>query len=87
MFFSIRLLLLCLSLIGTIYVFLFLQEGDGQLTEEQVAEYKKAFSLCDKDGSGTIPTKELRKVIRLIGQNPTEYELEMMMEKVNAHGM
>ena len=54
---------------------------------EQIEEYKEVFCLCDKDGSGTIPTKDLRKVMSLIGQNPTEYELEMMMEKVNAHGM
>jgi len=29
-----------------------------QLTEEQIAEFKEAFSLFDKDGDGTITTKE-----------------------------
>ena len=33
--------------------------GDEQLTEEQIAEFKEAFSLFDKDGDGTITTKEL----------------------------
>ena len=28
------------------------------LTEEQIAEFKEAFSLFDKDGDGTITTKE-----------------------------
>ena len=28
-----------------------------QLTEEQVAEFKEAFALFDKDGDGTITTK------------------------------
>ena len=28
-----------------------------QLTEEQIAEFKEAFSLFDKDGDGTITTK------------------------------
>jgi hypothetical protein len=28
--------------------------GDEQLTEEQIAEFKEAFSLFDKDGDGTI---------------------------------
>eukprot|EP01046_Picozoa_sp_COSAG06_P085091 COSAG06_NODE_31828_length_515_cov_0.692308_1_plen_79_part_10 len=28
-------------------------------TEEQIAEFKEAFSLFDKDGDGTITTKEL----------------------------
>ena len=33
-----------------------------QLTEEQIAEFKEAFSLFDKDGDGTITTKELGKI-------------------------
>lgn len=28
-----------------------------ELTEEQVAEFKEAFLLFDKDGDGTITTK------------------------------
>merc|ERR1719321_986456 len=31
-----------------------------QLTEEQVSEFKEAFSLFDKDGDGSITTKELQ---------------------------
>ncbi len=31
------------------------------MTEEQIAEFKEAFSLFDKDGDGTITTKELGK--------------------------
>ena len=33
------------------------------MTEEQIAEFKEAFSLFDKDGDGTITTKELGKFI------------------------
>ena len=33
-----------------------------QLTEEQIAGFKQAFSLFDKDGDGTITTKELGTV-------------------------
>ena len=28
--------------------------------QEQIAEFKEAFSLFDKDGDGTITTKETR---------------------------
>lgn len=49
-----------------------------QLTEEQIAEFKEAFSLFDKDGDGTITTKELGTVMRSLGQNPTEAELQEM---------
>jgi len=31
------------------------------------AEFKEAFSLFDKDGTGTIPTKELGTVLRSLG--------------------
>lgn len=39
-----------------------------QLTEEQIAEFKEAFSLFDKDGDGTITTKELGTVMRSLGK-------------------
>jgi len=51
------------------------------LGELQRAEFKEAFDEFDKDGSGTISTKELLHVMRSIGQNPTEDEiLELVME-------
>ena len=52
------------------------------LTEEQIAEFKEAFSLFDKDGDGTITTKELGTVMRSLGQNPTEAELMDMINEV-----
>uniref|UniRef100_A0A672J087 EF-hand domain-containing protein n=1 Tax=Salarias fasciatus TaxID=181472 RepID=A0A672J087_SALFA len=57
-----------------------------QLTEEQIAEFKEAFSLFDKDGDGTITTKELGTVMRSLGQNPTEAELQDMINEVDADG-
>ena len=57
-----------------------------QLTEEQIAEFKEAFSLFDKDGDGTITTKELGTVMRLLGQNPTDAELKDMINEVDADG-
>ena len=56
------------------------------LTEEQIAEFKEAFSLFDKDGDGTITTKELDTVMRSLGQNPTEAELQEMINEVDANG-
>ncbi|XP_028022296.1 calmodulin-1-like [Balaenoptera acutorostrata] len=57
-----------------------------QLTQEQITEFKEAFSLFDKDGYGTITTKELGTVIRSLGQNPTEAKLQDMINKVAADG-
>uniref|UniRef100_A0A672N2P1 Calmodulin n=1 Tax=Sinocyclocheilus grahami TaxID=75366 RepID=A0A672N2P1_SINGR len=46
-------------------------------------EFKEAFSLFDKDGDGTITTKELGTVMRSLGQNPTEAELQDMINEVD----
>ncbi|XP_021357513.1 calmodulin-beta-like isoform X3 [Mizuhopecten yessoensis] len=54
------------------------------LTDEQVAEFKEAFTLFDKDGDGTITTSELGTVMRSLGQNPTETELQDMINEVDA---
>jgi len=55
-------------------------------TDQQIAEFKEAFALFDKDGDGTITTKELGTVMRSLGQNPTEAELQDMINEVDADG-
>ncbi|XP_052767660.1 calmodulin-like [Mya arenaria] len=57
-----------------------------QMTEDQIAEFKEAFSLFDKNGDGTISSKELGIVMRSLGQNPTEAELQDMINEVDADG-
>ncbi|WZY99079.1 hypothetical protein YC2023_071408 [Brassica napus] len=91
-----------------------------QLTDDQISEFKEAFSLFDKDGddavdckildmflarqivksvllvnsnmmiglkpedglrTGCITTKELGTVMRSLGQNPTEAELQDMINE------
>ena len=46
------------------------------------SEFKEAFSLFDKDGDGTITTKELGIVMMSLGQNPTEAKLQDMVNEV-----
>ena len=57
-----------------------------QLTPEQIAEFKEAFSLFDKNGDGTIATKDLGTVMRSLGANPTEAELHDMINEIDADG-
>lgn len=59
---------------------------DIRLTVRLFSEFKEAFSLFDKDGDGTITTKELGTVMRSLGQNPTEAELQDMINEVDADG-
>ena len=56
-----------------------------ELTEEQIIEFKEAFSLFDKDSDWTILTKELGTVMRSLGQNPTETELKEMISDVDPY--
>eukprot|EP00210_Caulerpa_lentillifera_P002209 g2123.t1 len=56
------------------------------LTDDQIAEFKEAFALFDKDGDGMITTKELGTVMRSLGQNPTEAELQEMINEVDTDG-
>ncbi len=60
--------------------------GDEQLTNEQIAELKEAFSLVDKDGDGSITAKELGTVQCSLGYNQTKAELQAMINEVNADG-
>ena len=50
--------------------------GADELTNEQIAEFKEAFTLFQKkDEDGFILAKELGTVMRSLGQNPTDLEL------------
>ena len=60
--------------------------GADQLTEEQVAEFGEAFQLFDKDDSGVISTKQLGTVFRSLGVNPSEAELNDMINEVDSDG-
>ena len=51
------------------------------------AEFRETFKVFDKDGDGSITSKELGNIMRAIGQNPTEAELKMMIDEVDADGM
>ncbi|CAG9826570.1 unnamed protein product [Diabrotica balteata] len=56
------------------------------LSEDQVAEFKEAFMLFDKDEDGTITMAELGVVMRSLGQRPTETELRDMVNEVDQDG-
>ena len=56
------------------------------LTEEQIGDFQDAFCLFDTDHDGVINSKELGAVLRHTGQNPTEAELQDMVNEVDKDG-
>ena len=60
----------------------------GNLTEEQIADFKMYFSLVsvNKHDSGTIPARRLGQVMRSLGQNLTEQELCDLIKEMDKVG-
>ncbi|CAM9720397.1 unnamed protein product [Ectocarpus fasciculatus] len=54
-----------------------------ELSEEEIEDYKEAFSNFDKDGNGNIDELELGVVMRSLGYSPTNQQLKEMMAKVD----
>lgn len=57
-----------------------------QLTEEQIAEFKEAFALFDKDGDGGITSVELGQVMRKLGNTASDEEIKNMIAQVDIDG-
>ncbi|PJF20067.1 Ubiquinone biosynthesis monooxygenase [Paramicrosporidium saccamoebae] len=55
------------------------------LSSEQIAEYKEAFSLFDRDADGRIHTSELGTLMRALGRNPTEAEVRDHIKALDPH--
>jgi Ca2+-binding EF-hand superfamily protein len=49
-------------------------------------ELRDAFAVFDTDGSGSIDRKELKRLMKKLGQALTEGELDAMMDEVDANG-
>ncbi|KAL5334497.1 hypothetical protein BJX70DRAFT_378229 [Aspergillus crustosus] len=53
------------------------------LTPDQIAQFKEVFAVFDKDGTGDITATELGEVMRSLGQNPTETELQDIIDELD----
>ena len=52
------------------------------LTEEQKADVKEAFSLFDTQASGVIDSKDLKVAMRALGFEPRKEEIKKMWRKL-----
>ncbi|OCL00910.1 calmodulin [Cenococcum geophilum 1.58] len=53
------------------------------LTNEQISEYRQAFAAFDKDGNGEITSEELGEMMRSLGLEPSETELQDIINEVD----
>lgn len=51
-------------------------EDDGHHDEQASTNYKEAFSLFDKRGTGRVSLESLGDLLRACGQNPTLAEIK-----------
>ena len=47
------------------------------LSESQIGEIQEAFSAVDARRTGEIKTSDLGRLLRMLGQNPTDAELQV----------
>ncbi|CAH0002356.1 unnamed protein product [Clonostachys byssicola] len=53
------------------------------LSQQEIDDYKEAFQLFDKDGDGEITTAEIGEIMKSLGLNPSEDELEDILNEVD----
>lgn len=55
-------------------------------TRDPEQELRDAFNFFDTDGSGAIDRKELKRLMKKLGQALTEAEIDAMMQEVDENG-
>ena len=56
------------------------------IPEDKIAEYKEAFDMFDKDGSGTISVNEIVKIMKNFGYPIKKEEAKKMVEEIDVSG-
>jgi calmodulin len=54
-----------------------------QLSPKQIREIRDAFALIDQDNDGEISSQEILNVMRNLGRNPTEDEVQQMINEAD----
>jgi calmodulin len=56
------------------------------LSDLEIREFKEAFSLFNKDGTGLIGVAELKELLNSVGSKPTEEELQQLIDPYDPSG-
>ena len=57
-----------------------------KLTLNDIDEYKSAFALCDKDHDGKLTSQELGNIMRTLGKNFSNQELNSIIQEIETKG-
>ncbi|CAF0780984.1 unnamed protein product [Didymodactylos carnosus] len=57
-----------------------------QFQSEKIEEFRRVFDLFDKDGSGSIDSQEIGQLMRSLGQNPTNKQIEDLISQADKNG-
>jgi calmodulin len=55
----------------------------AKLSDKEAQEVKECFDLYDRTGSGKIPTNLLAKVVRSVGQMPSQAEIQDWIREID----
>ena len=59
---------------------------DQIISQQTIKEFREAFDILDKDKDGYITIKELKQIMKNLGQAATEAELQYMINEVDING-
>jgi len=54
------------------------------LTEEQILEFKDAFSLFDQIGDGKVDKAQVPDILRSVGLNPMKHDLDKVKKELDS---
>ena len=57
-----------------------------KLTLRDIDEYKSAFALCDKDHDGKLSAQEMGNIMRTLGKNFSNQELNSIIQEIEIKG-
>lgn len=60
-----------------------IQQRELDIDENEIEEYREAFKLFDKDGSGSISHQEFLKCLKNLGQNVTKEEAVALVKELD----
>ncbi|XP_078331189.1 neo-calmodulin-like isoform X2 [Crassostrea virginica] len=58
----------------------------AQLSPADAEELIECFEMFDRNGDGTISVEELGSILRALGQNPTQAQVDDFMKKADKNG-